>query len=205
MRAACALSAASVSAGCGSDATTSTPATGGPPSVRLSARFTDRTVYRFDGERFTSVLRGAFDWTDRRGFAVERGLGDAERLIQIGDTCYRRFGNERWKTSRATDVADLCDAASFANPATSDDVVRAVARDWHEVGRVTLRGVETTHYRGEIDIGAVRGPVEMWIDDEGVVRRERLRGEEAESYVSVRDYYDFGVAVRVRRPTMRGS
>jgi hypothetical protein len=202
MRAACLAIAASTSAGCGAkSATTTARGEERPSAPRLSARFSTRTVYWFEGERSTSVTRGAFDWASRRGFAVERGFGATRGLIQIGDTCYSRSGKEPWRISRATDPHGLCSAADFANPSTTDDLMQVVAGDWRKVGRVPVRGVATTHYRGELNIGAVRGPIELWVDDEGVVRRERQAGDEAESYVTVRDYYDFGVAVRVRRPT----
>jgi hypothetical protein len=201
MRAACAVIAASASAGCGAASTTATTrAEERPASPRLSARFSARTVYWFDGERDTTLTRGAFDWTARRGFAMERGFGDTRRLIQIGGRCYSRFGKAPWRVSGATDPGGLCSSADFANPSATDDLIQAVAGDWRKVGRVEIRGVTTTHYRGELNIGAVRGPIELWVDDDGVVRRERQVGDEPKSYVTVRDYYDFGVAVRVRAP-----
>jgi hypothetical protein len=65
--------------------------------------------------------------------------------------------------------------------------------------------VATTHFRGDVNIGAVEGAFELWVDDADVVRRERQRGPGANSFETVRDYYDFGVEVGVRRPKMGGS
>ena len=203
MRAASLCAAVSVTAGCGSDAASSRP-DGRDERAAPSARFSGRTTYRFDGETVTSHTRGAFDWRARRGFAVESGFGDRAHLVQIGDTCYRRRGRGKWATSRATDVHGLCDAATFENPATIDELMERVAHDWRRVGRATVRGVATTRYAGKLNVGAVRGDVELWVGDDGAVRRMRHTGE-GRSYRTQRDYFNFGVDVRIRRPTTGGS
>jgi hypothetical protein len=206
MRAAFIAGAASLAAGCGSDSTSGKTSAADPkPPTRASARFSERTVYPLGGEDVTSITRGAFDWDARRGFAIQRGLAPREHLIQIHDTCYRRRGNGPWKRSRATDVDGLCSASDFSNPATIADVMRVVAGGWHQVGRASVRDVPTTHYRGDLNVGAVKGAIDMWIDEEGVVHRLRQRGPEPDGFVTVREYFDFGVDVRVRRPTTEGS
>jgi hypothetical protein len=68
------------------------------------------------------------------------------------------------------------------------------------LGRESVRGVKTTHYRARLNIGAVKGPLDLWVDENEVVRRSRQRGEEERSYVSTREYYDFGVNVEVKAP-----
>ncbi|MDQ3822215.1 MAG: hypothetical protein M3321_03115 [Actinomycetota bacterium] len=205
MRAAWAIAAVSVSTGCGGEAARTVAREERSAPARLSARFVERTTDWMHGVRSVSVTRGAYDWTNRRGYLVERGKTYSEHVIQIGDACYRRFGPEPWKQVPETDVRDICELGYFPSPAATDELMSAVAGGWREVGRASVRGVPTTHYRGELNIGAVEGPIEMWVDGDGVVRRSRQRGPDADSYVTVTDYYDFGVDVRVRRPTTEGS
>jgi hypothetical protein len=170
----------------------------------VSARFTERTVFRTGPASFTETLRGAFDWSAMKGWAVRRTRVVEAHFVQLGSRCYRRFGDEKWKQSRADDVDGLCNADVFRNPATDDDLVRSVASEWQDLGAASIGGVGTTHYRGRLDLGAVKGPIELWVDRDGVVRRERQRSDERDGFVSVRDYFDFGVDVRVQAPKAAG-
>ena len=64
-----------------------------------------------------------------------------------------------------------------------------------------VRGVHTTHMRGVLSIGAVQGPFDFWVDADGVTRLTRQSDAEG-SFVTVREYVDFGVDVQVQRPTV---
>jgi hypothetical protein len=164
-----------------------------------SARFSERSVhYSADGE-VRDIVRGAFDWERKRGWAIERSAGSVTRTVQIGSRCYRREGSGPWRSFRATDVDGLCEAALFGNPGKELQLVRAVART-EAAGEATIRGVKTTRYRAELDVGAVKGPIELWVDEDGVVRRSRQRGPQKRSFVSTREYFDFGVDVEVEAP-----
>lgn len=193
-----------VLAGCGS---ASRQARADPPSKAhsarvgtnsLSARFFEKTVYGDPGGAFEETLRGAFDWSKRVGWAArdgDRGL----QLIQIGARCYERWPPGPWREKRADDVDGLCNADAFNNPATALDLLSSLG-DPTPVGRSRVNGVETTHYRMQLNIGAVKGPLELWVGEDGVVRRTRQQGESARDFVGVRDYRDFGVEVHVRPP-----
>jgi len=183
---------AAVAAGCGSDQD------GG-----LSARFAERTVYGSGAGSSTETVRGAFDWSATKGWAVRRSRVLESRVVQIGTRCFRRFDDEAW--SRADNVDRVCDAAAFGNPANADDLMRSVTTDWKNVGSASIRGVSTTHYRSRLDLGAVKARIEMWVDRDGVVRRQQQRSNEPGGFVSVRDYFDFGVDVRVRAPNVGGG
>jgi len=185
-------------AGCASE---SSQRNAQPNPSGVSARFTERTVYG-GSEGFTETLRGAFDWKAKKGWAVRRSPGLEMRLIQLGDLCYRRFSGERWKRFKANDVDELCNASVFGNPATEDDLIRSVASDWEDLGSASIRGIPTTHYRGRLNIGAVKGPVDLWVDGDGVIRRDSQRGEKRGDFVSVRDYFDLGIDVRVQAPKL---
>ena len=67
-----------------------------------------------------------------------------------------------------------------------------------------VRGVLATAYRGVIYVPAVPGSgreeVTVWIDREGLVRRQVERqGRDR----TVRDYYRFGISVNVKAPPAR--
>jgi hypothetical protein len=170
----------------------------------VSARFTERTVYG-GRDSFTETLRGAFDWSAKKGWAVRRSRDVEMRLVQLGRLCYRRFGTEPWKRFRATDVGGVCAADVFRNPAEDDDLVRSVATDWQDLGTTSIRGIQVNHYRGRLSIGAVQGPIELWVDGRGVVRRELQRGRKRSDFVSIRNYFDFGLNVRVQAPKLGAS
>jgi hypothetical protein len=97
-------------------------------------------------------------------------------------------------------VEGLCDAAIFDNPATIFELVSSVSDGMTRVGSSRVNGVETNHYRAGLDIGAVQGAIELWVDDGGLVRRTRQEGPSAGDFVGVRDYLDFGVVLNVRPP-----
>jgi hypothetical protein len=61
--------------------------------------------------------------------------------------------------------------------------------------------VDTTRYRGRLDIGGVKGTIELWVDDEDVVRKLRQAdGDTTDGFTRVREYFDFGVEVDVEAP-----
>jgi hypothetical protein len=167
-------------------------------TIRPSARFFERTVYGDAGGGFVDTLRGAFDWSKRVGWAVREGPGSLE-LIQIGARCYERWPPGAWRERVAGDVEGLCDAAIFSNPATEFDLFSSVG-DLTRVGRGRVHGVATTRFRIQLNVGAVKGPLELWVDKDGVVRRSRQQGESSADFLAVRDYLDFGVDVHVRPP-----
>jgi hypothetical protein len=164
---------------------------------------TEQSVFYDRGGQSREAMMGAFDWRRRMGWAVQRGFGPVERTIQIGDTCYRRTGAARWRKTRADDVGGTCSAALFSNPADELDLIEQVAEP-EAVGRERVRAAETTHYRATLNIGAVQGPLDLWVDEGGVVRRSRQRGEERDSFVTTREYYDLGVDVKVAPPRGHG-
>ena len=172
-----------------------------PVEVRAtgpSARFFERTVYGEGSDKFVETVRGAFDWSARTGWVVVAEPGRME-LIQIGGRCYRRWPPEPWREFAAKDPEGLCNSALLENPSTTLELFRSVG-GLTRVGRSRVNGVPTTHYAVQLDIGAVKGPLDLWVDKDEVVRRSRQQGESAGDYVGVRNYVDFGVRVHVRAP-----
>jgi hypothetical protein len=87
-------------------------------------------------------------------------------------------------------------------------------------GTDDVRGVSTTHYEGTIDLKKVAGgdrlarvigtssvPVEVWVDDHGLVRRERwtekLKLGGTTKIETTMDLYDFGASVVAQAPPAR--
>src|SRR4051812_31229649 len=118
------------------------------------------------------------------------------------------------------------------NPdATSQlDYLRGVSDDVHEVGKETVRGASTTHYRATVDLkkaaaasnsdakaaieqaekvlGTVTFPIDVWIDGQGRLRKltysldvSKAAGAKASGNVSLTlELFDFGVPVNVSAP-----
>jgi hypothetical protein len=187
-----------VTAGCGNEERQSVAPPVHVNATGPSARFFERTVYGEGSDGFVETVRGAFDWSARKGWVVVAEPGRME-LIQIGARCYRRWPPEAWREFAANDPEGLCNSALLENPATAFEFYNSLG-GLNRVGRGRVNGVATTHYRIQLNIGAVKGPLELWVDKDGVVRRSRQQGESARDFVGVRDYRDFGVHVHVHPP-----
>jgi len=175
--------------------------------ARLSARFVERTTALVAGDTIHMRTVGGFDWTSRIGWSVNTTAGTpgaTVRIIQIKDACYERFGAGQWTRSGAAGSA--CGDEAPDNPATLAKTFHAVASSWKRVGPALVDGVPTTHYAGSMHIGAaVAGPFELWLDKQGVVRRLTAKSNFHGRTVSRLDYYDFGVKVRVKAPSLEGA
>jgi hypothetical protein len=117
--------------------------------------------------------------------------------------------------------------AGQADPSQGLQYLRG-ASDVEEVGEESVRGVDATHYRGTVDFRRVARqfpelkesieniielskvesvPTDVWIDDDGLVRRMRLAyqdmqfapGQQGDMTMTM-ELYDFGVEVDVEPP-----
>ena len=119
------------------------------------------------------------------------------------------------------------------DPSNSMQLLRGVADDVEEVGTEELRGAQTTHYKATIDLnkaleeapkdaqeylrqqfetaGITQLPVDVWIDDEGRMRRQsfemdlsKIEGADAPgaptSMTLDMELFDFGAPVDVKPP-----
>jgi hypothetical protein len=117
------------------------------------------------------------------------------------------------------------------NPADQLGPLRTVSEDLEEVGKETVRGVEATHYRGTVDlrkypelvpeedrakvrktveqmiaiIGSPTYPVDVWVDDDELVRRMSfdMNTKEPEGTMQMAmtiELFDFGRPVDVEVP-----
>jgi hypothetical protein len=113
---------------------------------------------------------------------------------------------------------------SGTDPSQSLDLLRAASSDFREVGEEEIRGVQTTHYEGTVDLEKVAEqvpedaresyrrlmeqsgqreiPMEVWIDEDGLTRRvhyEQTLGDGTTMDLT-QEYFDFGVEVDVEPP-----
>lgn len=112
------------------------------------------------------------------------------------------------------------------DPSQSLDYLGAASDDFRTVGTERVRGAETTHYEGTVDLekltaqaperaresyrrivelsGTSEMPMDAWLDGDGLVRRlqyeQPLPGQKGASALTTIELYDFGVEVDVQPP-----
>jgi hypothetical protein len=172
-------------------------AEGGAFSGRMEMVFDQLVVYMKFPPEIAAQLPGGKQWIkfDLQKLGEEQGI-DFEQLMQLGGT----------------------------DPSQSLDLLRAASPDFAAVGDEEVRGVETTHYSGTVDMeklaqeapeevresygriveltGQSRVPVDVWIDGEGLTRRVRYEQKmpDGSTMTMTQEFYDFGVEVDVEPP-----
>ena len=176
-------------------------ATGGAFAGELEMILDDLVMYMKFPEAITEQLPGGKSWVriDLREAGKEFGI-DLEELLQVQQ----------------------------GDPSQSLQYLRGASDDFEEVGEEEVRGVETTHYRGTIDlhkaveqlpqdaresferaidlIGTDELPLDVWIDDDGMARRMKYEqplpsaGGEKGAMELTMEFFDFGVDVDVEPP-----
>lgn len=144
-----------------------------------------------------------------------------------------KFDLEKLGEQQGLDLGQLMQFGTQSDPSQALAYLRAASDDVEEVGTETVRGVETTHYRMTVELARVADaappeqrealraqteqlrelsgisevPTEVWVDDEGLVRRQQLTyrntrfgpGQEGDMTLTM-ELYDFGVEVDVEPP-----
>lgn len=210
------------------DAPTSTPGAASVPGFQLAA------------EGFINYETGHGIMTLDLGALGIPGApaGEAE-MRMLGSVVYMRvpgaeLGNRPWIKFDLDAMGEGGAPVPGLNPASNDprgvlDALRGVSGEVKEVGRESVRGVETTHYRATVDLqkaqdevpekrrddfaafsdklGIENLPIEVWVDDEGRARRLAYevetpgKGQVPASQVDlIIDLFDFGVDVAVEAP-----
>jgi hypothetical protein len=88
------------------------------------------------------------------------------------------------------------------DPGQALDMVRSVV-EFEQAGRADVRGVATTHYRGDIGddksgITPAGSVVDAWIDEQGYPRKMSFIDGEATAII---EFYDFGADVNIKAPS----
>jgi hypothetical protein len=144
-----------------------------------------------------------------------------------------KFDLQELGEQRGLDFRQLMQFGTQSDPSHALAYLRAASDEVEEVGTEDVRGVETTHYRMTVELARVADaappeqrddlraqteqlrelsgisevPTEVWVDDEGLVRRQRLTyrnmrfapGQEGDMTLTM-ELFDFGVEVDVEPP-----
>jgi len=140
-----------------------------------------------------------------------------------GGKTWVKMDLEKMGQQAGVDVGQLMEAGQ-SDPSQGLDFLRGVS-DVQAVGDEDVRGVPTTHYTGVVDLqslgekspelkaqidqlvqqsGIGRIPVEVWVDDNGFVRRMKQsfegNGTLQRNMTMTMELYDFGTDVSVEEP-----
>lgn len=182
------------------------------------------TTGEFSGDRTRLVQRFGDD---------EAGAGELESVTE-GSIVYLRgpltdvFGNEgdRWLRFDSSGLLDGVDPSALLSGGPSSLGVESLGvldgefGEVSELGTEEVRGVATEHYRIEVDLSGVDQPavptaddtlpVELWVGEDGLVRRIRLLaadlapevadGAPADAGVTV-EFFDLGADITIDVPT----
>jgi hypothetical protein len=151
------------------------------------------------------------------GSKVEQRIVDDMSYLKLPAALLRSAGagpQTQWvardvQVEGATDLSALAQAQS--DPARQLARLAKVRGKVEGIGKESVRGVMTTHFRGTADASGTSVPVEAWIDADGLVRRmivtlplaRLLTGSELSEDATLRvqqDLYDFGSAAAVTAP-----
>lgn len=206
-------------------------------TVRLSLSATSSTGLK------VLTGTGSYDFVNERGrFKLQTTLGaGADMLITNTDVFLKNpaktAGAKPWIRLTEADLAasQAAGAGQFidsirkqVDPRTTLDALGNNVPDLEQVGEEKLRGTDTVHLRGRVDLsdkaiaaapaaqqeglrsaqkvfGADGYPVDVWLDDDGRVRRVQYdvtSGEGAEKTATTvkLDLYDFGKLPSIELP-----
>jgi hypothetical protein len=199
-----------------------------------------------DGERFEVFAEGAFDYKRSRGWmdmdlgalgALGDGpaLGGPVRMLIEGNTVWMRVppamrsetGGKPWARMSAGS-STLGAGMQQPDPSSMLDSLRGVTDSLQKKGRVSVRGVATTHYHAKLDMakafgevpptereqaeamlklfgGSVDIPVDVYIDDAERIRRMEMKYEfnlfDQKMAIELKmELFDFGARVVFKRP-----
>jgi hypothetical protein len=242
------------SSACGSK--TGAETTVSPDAVQLAAsRTTDAGTYKADmtasvdvsGQSVEMSGTGAFDANDQRGemsFTTSVAGQDLDmEMVYALPAVYMRYPAgllpgapegkpwvkldlEKLGRQQGLDFGQLMQAGQ-SDPTQGLQYLKG-AKDIQAVGDEEVRGVQTTHYTGVVDLHALTEedpalkesvdqmiaqtgitsiPVEVWIDEDGLVRRlkQTMRGAAGGQGIpldmtTTTELYDFGTDVSVEEP-----
>lgn len=154
------------------------------------------------------ACRGEADYADGRlALDCDWGTTGSLEVIGIGNVTYMRGdtlgiagAGSKWLR-----LADLDESgAATLSPRRLLSMLRAASTETERLGEEIVRGVDTVRYRFEVDCEDAElhdcdgptAPVDVWIADDGLVRRI----VEAESDDVTVEFYDFGTDVAIAAP-----
>jgi hypothetical protein len=212
-------------------------------SSRMSGSISiDVTSANEPGQGFDMPFTAAVDNTTRSGTfsfdmsslgaggsgKVEAVMTDGALYMNIAALDSKVQDALHGKTWVKIDAKDLGTGSQLqqSDPSSALDGLRGISSDAREVGHATVRGVDTVHYRGTLDVekAVAKAPeasrarvrsalsqfddgarLDVWIDSNGLPRRYSLSADivkdsQRASLVESFDIYDYGVQVNVKVP-----
>jgi hypothetical protein len=173
-----------------------------------SSRLELKGVQTSDGKPSAFTCAGDADYA-AKSVHVDCDYADLGKFeaIAIGKDLYMRGD---WLAGFATDgkwlkqTGELGDD-SLANlsPERLLAMLRAASSETVRIGEEDVRGVSTVRYRLTVDCEKAEldcqgtAPVEVWIDEDGLVRRIALNDDGAEGTI---EFFDFGAEVSIEPP-----
>lgn len=204
-----------------------------------TARFALTAVTRVAGQSINFGGTGVFDFAHQTGrlrFALPGSLGGQTlNEVVVPTAIYLQIpGFTPTGKYAAVKVSQLTGKSSLSqlgnsNPTAALETLRGASHDVTAVGSATIRGTQTTHYHGTIDVAAAVSaapafvkskvqelfgqltslPFDAYIDQQGRLRRfvqhltlpasASTKGQSV-SVDSTFDLYDFGIPVHVSAP-----
>jgi LppX_LprAFG lipoprotein len=197
-----------------------------------------------EGEYSEAQARMTFDMSDL-GAASGAAFGGEMEMVMDGSLMYMKLpsqvasglpGGKEWirldlaaaGEELGLDFEELMQVQR-TDPTQTLKYLLGASEDFERVGSEEVRGVETTHYRGTVDlrkaleqipadsrdelervlelVGDPKMPFEVWIDDDGLARQMKYEqpmpvgqgGEDATMALTM-EMYDFGADVDVEPP-----
>jgi hypothetical protein len=169
-----------------------------------SSRLEVRAVLTDSGRQFALSCEGNADY-DRKHLklACNGEIGD---MIALGDTAYFKsaaFGVRSDKTWIKTPL-DETDSIHNFSPEKLLAMLRDASLQTDQVGEEAVRDVSTVRYRltvhcekAQLGCPGDTAPVDVWVDDEGLVRRIELEDDGSPTTI---EFFDFGIEVEIEAP-----
>lgn len=165
------------------------------------------------------------------GFVFYMSFPALSQVLE-GDKEWIKFDLEELGKAQGIDLSQFTQFGQ-ADPSQALQYLRAVSGEVKDEGSEEVRGVSTTHYAARVDLrkfpdvlpedqreaakkavdslidqlgGRSELPMEVWIDDQGLIRRQRFdfsfepQGAAKFSFRYDIELYDFGVEVDVEPP-----
>ncbi len=173
-----------------------------------SGRFALDGVQSMDDKQVAVTCAGEADYA-AKSVRVDCNYADLGKLqaIAIGRDSYVRGDwppgfatTDKWMKSSG-DLDD--DSLANLSPERLLALLRAASSETERVGEEDVRGSSTVRYRLTVDCEPAilecdgTAPVEVWIDDEGFVRRISLDDDDG---LATFEFFDFGADVDIHAP-----
>ncbi|MCS7006192.1 MAG: hypothetical protein RMM28_03400 [Thermoleophilia bacterium] len=204
-----ALAIAIATAGCGTvenepNLSAALEQTEASPTVRFE--ISSATV--FDDDTSSMVCVGGLDRArEAARIECEWGADSRFELVSIGATTYVRYQGELIGELPAgkvwVKVPTEAGPLDEFRPDAILGTLRQASGETERVGREDVRGVETVRYRVMVTCAGARlacdgvVPVDVWIDDGGLLRRIQIDDDIGEGTI---EFFDFGAEVEIEAP-----